>query len=273
MNDKRTNLADAIAAVPNGARMALGGNSIQRAPCAAVHELVRQGKRGLEVVKTAGAYDIDLLAGTGVASSVSAGFVGFETLLGMAPSYRRAVELGAVEAKEHACYTVIAGLRAAIQGVPFMPVAGMFGSDLIAARGFQTIIDPYTGEPVVAIPALQPDVAIIHVQEADIFGNARIVGTHFEDVLMAKAARRVIVTAERIVDGSSFEATPELVAISSFLVDAVVLAPNGAWPCGCAGEYEPDLEFLTAYVAASNSAASLDAFVQERILNARLAAA
>jgi glutaconate CoA-transferase subunit A len=273
MNDKRTNLADAIAAIPDGSRVALGGNSIQRAPGAAVHELVRQGKRGLEIVKTAGAYDIDLLAGTGVATSVSAGFVGFETMLGMAPSYRRAVESGSVEAKEHACYTVIAGLRAAIQGVPFMPVAGMFGSDLLAARGFKTIEDPYTGEPVVAIAALQPDVAIIHVQEADSFGNARIVGSHFEDVLMAKAARRVIVTAERIVDGSTFEATPESVAIASFLVDAVVEAPQGAWPCGCAGEYEPDLDYLTAYVAASKNAESLATFVQEGILNVRLAAA
>jgi glutaconate CoA-transferase subunit A len=238
-----------------------------------VHELVRQGKRGLEIVKTAGAYDIDLLAGTGVAASVSAGFVGFETVLGMAPSYRRAVETGAVEAKEHACYTVIAGLRAAIQGVPFMPVAGMFGSDLLAARDFKTIEDPYTGEPVVAIAALRPDVAVIHVQEADQFGNARIVGTHFEDVLMAKAARRVIVTTERIVDGATFEKTPELVAIASFLVDAVVEAPRGAWPCGCAGEYEPDLDYLTAYVAASKNAESLTTFVRERILNARLAAA
>ena len=273
MLDKRTNLQDAIAAIPDGARVALGGNSIQRAPSAAVHELVRQGKRGLEIIKTAGAYDIDLLAGTGVASSVSAGFVGFETLLGMAPSYRRTVEQGAVEAKEHACYTVIAGLRAAIQGVPFMPIAGMFGSDLLAARGFQTIADPYTGEPVVVIPALQPDVAIIHVQEADIFGNARIVGTQFEDVLMAKAARRVIVTTERVVAGAAFEAAPELVAIAGFLVDAVVEAPNGAWPGGCAGEYKEDLEFLTAYVAASKNAVTLATFVQDRILAAQLAAA
>ena len=273
MNDKTTRLTDAIAAIPNGARVALGGNSIQRAPCAAVHELVRQGKRGLEIVKTAGAYDIDLLAGTGVASSVSAGFVGFETLLGMAPSYRRAVEGGVVEAKEHACYTVIAGLRAAIQGVPFMPIAGMFGSDLLEARGFKTIVDPYTSSPVVVIPALRPDVAILHVQEADRFGNARIAGTLFEDVLMAKAAVRVIVTAERIVDGAAFEARPDAVAIAGFLVDAVVEAPGGAWPCGCGEEYEADLDFLTAYVAASRRAESLTAFVDERILSTDLAPA
>ena len=123
-------------------------------------------------------------------------------VLGLAPSYRAAVESGAVVAAEHACYTVISGLRAAIQGVPFMPVAGMFGSDLLVARDFRTVADPYTGEEVVAIRAIRPDVAIIHVQEADEFGNARIVGTLFEDVLMAQAAEVVIMTAERIVDGA-----------------------------------------------------------------------
>src|SRR5829696_8177400 len=123
MSDKRATLEEAIASVPDGARLALGGNTLHRGPGAAVHEIVRQGKRGLEIVKTAGAYDVDLLAATGCASSAPVGFVGFETVFGMAPGYRRAVERGDLEVKEHACYSVIAGLRAAIQGVPFMPIA------------------------------------------------------------------------------------------------------------------------------------------------------
>jgi glutaconate CoA-transferase subunit A len=179
MRDKLTTLEAAVSAVANDQTVALGGNTLHRGPCAAVHELVRQGRRGLEIVKTAGAYDVDLLCGLGVASAVSAGFVGFETAFGLAPSYRREVEQGRVEAREHACYTVIAGLRAAIQGVPFMPVAGMVGSDLLAARGFKTVADPYTGREVVAAPMIVPDVAIVHVQEADALGNARIDGTRF----------------------------------------------------------------------------------------------
>lgn len=265
MRDKLTSLADAIAVVQDGQTVALGGNTLHRGPCAAVHELVRQGRRGLEIVKTAGAYDVDLLCGTGVAGAVSAGFVGFETLFGLAPSYRRAVEGGQVEAREHACYTVIAGLRAAVQGVPFMPVAGMFGSDVLAARGFRTVADPYSGREVVAAPSLVPDVAILHVQEADRAGNARIVGTRFEDVLMAQAARCVVVTAERIVDGATFESTPEVVAIPSFMVDAVVHAPNGAWPCSCAGEYDLDAAYLTDYLAASRDPDALRDFVETRI--------
>lgn len=266
MRDKRRSMKEAVTAVRDGQTVALGGNTLHRGPSAAVHELIRQGRRGLEIVKTAGAYDVDLLCGTGVAGAVSAGFIGFETGYGLAPSYRRGVESGAVEAREHACYTVIAGLRAAIQGVPFMPVAGMTGSDVLAARGFRSVVDPYEGGSVVAAPAIIPDVAIIHVQEADVQGNARIVGTRFEDVLMARAARHVIVTAERIVDGATFESTPEVVAIPGFMVHAVVEAPHGAWPCSCAGEYDLDDRFLAEYVAASGDPDRLAAFVEDRIL-------
>lgn len=238
-----------------------------------MHEIVRQGISDLELIKTAGAYDIDLLAALGLATSVSAGFVGFETVYGMAPGYRRAVECGAVTTKEHACYTVIAGLRAAIQGVPFMPIAGMFGSDLLEARDFRTIADPYTGQLVVAVPALIPDVAIIHVQEADALGNARIVGTRFEDVLMAQAAEHVIITAERIIDGSAFEANPEQVAIPGFMVHAVVEAPRGAWPMSCAGEYDFDADYLSAYVAVARHHDAVRAFIDERIRRPALSAA
>lgn len=267
MNTKLISIGDAIKSVPNGALLALGGNTLHRTPSAAVHEIVRQGKRELEVVKTAGAYDIDLLAGTGCVAGVSAGFVGFESLFGMAPSYRRAVECGDVTVNEHACYSVIAGLRAAIQGVPFMPIAGMTGSDLLSARDFRTVADPYTGESVVAIPSLTPDIAIIHVQEADNLGNARILGTLFEDVLMAKAARRVIITAERIVDGQEFESTPDNVVIPAFMVDAVVEAPRGAWPCSCAGYYDIDSTYLGEYIVASKNEATFQQFVERRIFN------
>jgi glutaconate CoA-transferase subunit A len=273
MIDKSTTLDEAIALIPDGARIALGGNTLHRGPGAAVHELVRQGKRGLELVKTAGAYDVDLLCAAGCVAAVSAGFVGYETPFGMAPAYRRAVESGQVEAREHACATVIAGLRAAIQGTPFMPVAGLQGSDLPAARGFQLVQDPYSDAAVYVVPALTPDVAILHVQEADAAGNGRIIGTRFEDVSMAQAARRVILTAERIVDGEAFAETPETVAIASFLVDAVVEAPGGAWPLSCTPLYEYDAAYLAAWVAAARDPATAQRFIAERVLRQTAAVA
>jgi glutaconate CoA-transferase subunit A len=132
--DKRTSLTEAAALVRDGATVAMGGNLLHRGPFALVRELARQGKRGLEIVKTAGAYDVDLLAAAGCLRAASCGFVGFENEFGLAPSYRQAVEQGRVEAREHACYTVIQGLRAAAFGLPFIPAAGFDGSDLPEAR-------------------------------------------------------------------------------------------------------------------------------------------
>lgn len=269
MTNKRRNLEDVVASIPNGATIALGGNTLHRGPGAAVHELVRQGKRALELVKTAGAYDIDVLCAAGCARAVSAGFIGYETPFGMAQAYRTAVEQGRVEAREHACATVIAGLRAAIQGVPFMPVAGLTGSQLPAARGFAAVRDPYSEAEVYVIPALMPDVALIHVQEADEEGNGRIIGTRFEDVLMAQAARRVILTAERMVDGADFAGAPEQVAIPGFLVEAVVEAPGGAWPFSCTPNYSWDGDYLAQWVQVARDPAAAQAFIAEHILAPR----
>lgn len=266
MSDKRRSLAEVVASIPDGSCLALGGNTLHRAPAAAVHELLRQQKRGLHLVKTAGAYDVDLLCGLGAAIVVSAGFVGYETVFGLAPMYRKAVEGGAVEAREHACYTIIAGLRAASQGVPFMPLNGLQGSDLVELRGFKTVRDPYTDTDVLVVPAIVPDVALIHVQTADQDGNARIDGSVFEDALMARAARRVIITAEQIVDRAEMAAAPGRTTIPGFLVEAVVEAPRGAWPTSCATLYEYDEAVIGQLLAKAGDPESLKTFVEARIL-------
>jgi glutaconate CoA-transferase, subunit A len=250
--DKRITLTEAAARVSDGATIAVGGNLLHRGPFAFVRELARQGRRELEIVKTAGAYDVDLLAAAGCLRAASCGFVGFENEFGMAPSYRRAVESGAVEAREHACYTVIQGLRASAFGLPFMPAAGFTGSDLPAARGFKRVADPYTGEELLAIPRLRPDVAVIHVPEADAVGNGRVYGTQFEDALMARAAATVILTAERIVETAELARQPELTLIPSVFVNAVVHAPGGAWPGSCYPLYDYDPAAVSAYLAAAS---------------------
>lgn len=248
-------LSEAVEAIADGSVIALGGNTVHRTPSAAVHEIVRQGKRDLTLIKTAGGYDVDVLVGAGCVARIVAAYVGFENLQGMAPRFRRAVEQGLVELDEQTCPTVIAGLRAAVQGIPFMPLAGMSGSDLVPGR-FLAVANPYGEGEVVTVPALWPDWAIIHVQEADAAGNGRITGTQFEDVLMAKAARHVLLTAERIVDGEELGAQPELTAIPSFQVDAVVEAPRGAWPASCAGCYDVDEGYVAEYYQVASSATS-----------------
>lgn len=247
MKSKMVSLEEAVGLIKENDTVALGGNVLHRSPHAFVREMARQRLKNIKAVKTAGAHDIDLLSAFGVVTEVSAGFISYETEYGLAQHFRKAVEGGKVEAKEHACYTVIAGLRASVYGVPFMPVRGMVGSDLISARGFKTVTDPYSGETVVAVERIRPDWAILHVQQADIEGNAKIIGPKYEDVLMSRAAKNVIITAERIVSGETFEKQPELTDVPGFLVKAVVHVPGGGKPGTCAGMYDLDSASLNKF--------------------------
>ena len=144
-----------------------------------------------------------------------------------------------------------------------MPVAGLFGSDLPAASGFRVVEDPYTGEPVHVIPRIAPDFAVLHVQEADPLGNARIDGTPFWDRIMSRAAGRVILTAERIVPTAEFARCPELTIVPAFLVDAVVEAPGGAWPGACHPWYGVDEAAVFDYLAHARDRGWLDRYLRD----------
>ncbi len=260
---KVVSLGDAAALVADGDTLALGGNLLHRIPAAFARALARAGRRRLELVKTAAAYDVDLLCAAGAVVAVHAGYVGYETD-GLAPAYRRGVESGAVAAREHACTTVIAALRGAAFGVPFQPVAGLDGSDLPAARGWRRLPDPYgSGSEVVVIPAIRPDWAVLHVQAADAEGNARILGAPYEDLLMARAARRVILTAEALVDSDALAAQPELAQVPGFAVAAVVEAPRGAWPGSCHGLYDADAAAVAEWLAVARDPARLPAYLEQ----------
>jgi len=238
---KLISIMEAASLIKDGDMVGLGGNVLHRAPMAMIRELIRQNKRYLRVVKTAGAMDIDMLCFGGCVSSVDAGFISYETEFGLAAHYRKAVEAGEVQANEHACYTVICALRAAQMGAPFMPVKGLRESDLLkVADYFKIVPDPFSGEAVTVVRALNPDAAIIHVQEADVMGNARILGPKYEDVLLSRAAEKVIITAEKIVSTTKASYNPESIDIPSFLVSAVVHVPFGSSPCSCHSLYDID---------------------------------
>lgn len=226
---------------PSNPTLALGGNSLHRVPNAFVRLLALRNDCRIHLVKTAGAYDIDLLCLADMVSGVSAGFVGYESEFGLARHYRAAVESGRTRALEHACYTVITALRAAAYGVSFLPVNALDGSDLPAARGFRWIQDPYDEQKkYIAIPAIRPDLAVIHVQYADPLGNGVIVGPKNEDLIMARAARQVVITAEQVVETEELPVAIDHIDIPSVLVTAVVEAPQGAWPGSCASMYDID---------------------------------
>ncbi|GAB1575579.1 CoA transferase subunit A [Bordetella petrii] len=258
--DKQVPLADLAALIPDGASVALGGSFLHRGPFAFVRELVRQNKARLEIIKQSPGYDIDLLCRAGVAARARTGIVAMEGNFGLAPYYRKAVETGKLELEEHACATLTAGLRAAAYGVPFQPCAGVEGSQLIDINGWQRLEDPYgTGKSAWVIPAVQPDFAVIHANEVDRRGNVRVLGTSHWDRIMSRAARSVLVVAERVVDSEVFERQPEVTLVPYFMVQAYAVVPQGAWPGSCWPEYEIDYAAVERYLDPAALQAHLDA--------------
>ena len=246
---KLTSLAALAALIPDGASVALGGSFLHRGPFALVRELIRQGRRDLEIIKQSPGYDIDILCRAGVASRARCGIVAMEGNFGMAPFYRRAVETGKLKLEEHACATLTAGMRAAAFGVPFQPVGGVHGSDLARLNGWVKLPDPYgSNEETWVIPKIRPDFAVIHVAEATASGDARTFGTPNWDHIMTRAAARVLVVAERLVPESEFAARPEFTLVPRFLTEAVAVVPNGAWPGSCWPLYGVDYPAVEDYM-------------------------
>jgi len=247
--DKQCSVAELAELIPDGASVALGGSFLHRGPFALVRELVRQGKKDLEIIKQSPGYDIDLLSRAGVATRARTGIVAMEGNFGLAPFYRKAVETGALKLEEHACATLTAGLRAAAFGIPFQPCAGIHGSDLAELNGWKLLEDPYgKGNPVYVIPAIRPDFAVIHANEVDAKGNVRVTGTAHWDRIMSRAAGSVLVVAEKVVDSSVFTAQPESTLIPYFMVQAYAVVPNGAWPGSCWPHYEVDYPAVERYL-------------------------
>lgn len=235
--------------IEDGSSVAFGGSFLHRGPFALVRALVRRDARDLEVIKPSPGYDLDLLGRAGVAKRARAGIVAMEAGFGLAQGYRRAIETGNLALEEHACMTLVAGLRAAAYGVPFQPVAGVFGSDLSQLNGWQTVQDPYgSGNEVYVIPAIRPDIAVIHANEIDRLGNARVYGSPHWDRVMTRAARRVLITAEKLVSTERLREQPELTLVPGFLVTAAAVIPRGGWPGSVHPDYGIDRDAISAYM-------------------------
>lgn len=244
--DKSCALTDLLRYAKDGDTVAVGGGLSWREPMAALRELIRQGRKGLKVVGSAHGIDIDMLCGAGVVAASGESYVGFEQDFGMAPNYRRACESGQVQVEDNCCYTLVQQLRAAISGLPFMPIRSVQGTGFEALHPeFKTMICPYTGEKLVLVPALKPDVAILHAHYADRHGNLHIEGPPVADILFAKASRKVLVTVEEII---AHEELAEIgVTIPYFYVTAVCEVPYGAHPTSCYPNYAYDRQHTRYY--------------------------
>ncbi len=144
---------------------------------------------------------------------------------------------------------MVSGLRAASYGIPFQPVAGVHGSELARINHWQTLRDPYgSGKEVYVIPAIHPDIAVIHAAEIDEDGNARVYGSPFWDHPLTRAAKRVLVTAEKLVSTAHLSRQPELTLVPGFMVEAAAIVPNGAWPGSMHPYYEIDYPAVEHYM-------------------------
>jgi glutaconate CoA-transferase subunit A len=167
----------------------------------------------------------------------------------LAGHYRKGVQTGTIKSNEHACYTVICALRGASMNVPFMPVKGLNAGDLLVKNDYFVVVeDPFSGEPITLVKSIVPDIAMIHVQECDEKGNAIIYGPKFEDILISRAAKKVIITTEQIVSESAMKLKADRIDIPGFLVEAVVHVPNGAAPTSCFKKYDIDEKSLTTFI-------------------------
>lgn len=263
---KEATLADVIAAVPDGGMLGVGGWVFHNTPMALVRALVRAGKRDLTLVAAPGSIGPDLLIAGGCVRTVFCLFIGFEHL-GSAPHFRRAAEAGALRVLDLDGPGLAAGLRAAAAGLPWLPIRDL-GTDLprVNPDWYRPLAaDPAPGlgdgHRLLAVPALSPDVVLLHAQQADYGGNCQFFGGTFLDTLLAQAGKKVFVSADKLVDYDTLRKAPEKTKVPEFLVDGVVHAPYGAHPTGSHGVYEPDESHLGYYLEA---AATPDAFAHYR---------
>ena len=239
-------LAQAAALVQDGMTLAVGGGLSWREPMAFLRELIRQGRRNLHVVGTAHGVDVDLLCGAGAVAVVQESYVGFEHDFGMAPNFRRVCESGQTKVFDTCCHTLIQQLRATEFGVPFMPLRSVQGTDFLKLHPeYQTMTCPFTGLPLVLVPALAPDVAIIHAQYGDAQGNLKILPPLVADMFFIRASKHVIATVERLLPPDELRALEPNVPY--FWVEAVVEAPYGAHPTSCYPFYANDPAHLAEY--------------------------
>ncbi|MGQ9708513.1 MAG: CoA transferase subunit A [bacterium] len=213
-----------------------------RAPMSLTRELVRQGKKHLRVAGQ-GIHEIDLLLAADLVDTLDITYIGWE-VYGISNILRRTVESGRVKTTEWSNAAISWRFKAASMGVSFIPVRSMLGTDTLKYSAAKVVRDPWTNKPVCLLPALYLDVGLIHVHQADEFGNCRIEGISGFSLELARASKKLIVSTEEIISNEEIRRYPERTVIPYYLVDAVVLAKYGAHPGEMCHRYWRDEEHL-----------------------------
>jgi glutaconate CoA-transferase subunit A len=284
--NKTMSLRDAVQRyVTDGSHISIGGFTINRNPMAAVYEIIRQGRQGLHLYAHSNGQGVDELIGGGCVKRLEIAYGGSGRFASTCLRFRKAVQEGTLMVEDYSNYQMSLRFLAGAMGVPFLPTRSGLGSDIVTKWGFPpeyrqseprvpdqklcVMDNPFTGHTdvrkVVLVPAIHTDVAIIHVQQADRQGTARIRGLPFVDVEQAKAAAHVIITCEELVEAEALRENSDLNRIPPFIVDAVVPVPHGAYPTACYGHYDYDPVFLKHYAELSAEDAAYADYVESHI--------
>ena len=251
------------------------GGYICRTPFAAIHEIIRQHKNNLTITRSNAADDFDMMIGAGLVKRFIGTFLSLG-IYGLGRCYRRSMEKSIphkIEVEEYTNLSLPMMLMAGAMGMPFVPVKDMVGTDLLNVKSFmgenkyKMIDSPFDGKPTLLVPALKPDVAIIHVQQADEEGNAQMWGIGGDCRVGANAAGKVIVSCERIVSREIIGKDPSRTIVPSFKVVAVTEEPFGAHPGYTPGFYDVDFGYGYQYQQASNSVEGFDNFLKEWVFD------
>jgi glutaconate CoA-transferase, subunit A len=264
-----TSLDDALSCIGDGSLLVVP-REVSGVPMEATRALIRRGVKKLHLVALpTSSLQADLLIGAGCVETLETSAVSLGEF-GPAPRFSAAITAGSIRMKDATCPALHAGLQAAEKGVPFMPLRGLIGSDLMKYRDdWKTIDNPFgNDDPIVLLPAIKPDVALFHAPFADQFGNI-FIGRQRELATMAHASAKTAVTVERIEDGNLLD-DPVLSAgtLPGFYVEHIAIAEHGAWPLPLSDHYAADAEHLALYAKMAATAGGfgeyLDRYVYEK---------
>ena len=244
---KFMSLSEAVRTFVNHEDLLYASGFTHLIPFAASHEIIRQGIKDLVLARATPDLIYDQMVAAGCARKIIFSYMG-NPGVGSLRRVREAIETGQLAWEEYSHFSMISRLQAGASGLPFMPMKSTGASDLASQNpNFKSVQDPYTGETVVVVPPMKPDVAIVHVQRADQKGNAHVWGILGEQRLAAFASQRVILTAEEIVDESVIRSDPNRTLIPGLVVDAVCHVPYCAHPSYTQGYHDRDNEFYLAW--------------------------
>lgn len=254
LREKVVSLEEAASFVRDGDSVGIGGSTMSRTPMGLIWALIRANRKRLSCSRCIISSDGDLLYGSGTSDHIITSWFSQGILWGVSKVMRHYVETGKARYDEWSHMAMGMRFRAGAMGVPFMPIRSMLGSDVLRQRPeAKEMTCPFTNEKLLLVPALNPDVALIHVQRCDAYGNAQIDGLQFMDIDLAMAANRVVLTTERIVSNDQIRRAPDQTKIPFFAVDAVIELPFGSAPHECYGVYEPMMRHMEDYVALVNN--------------------